>query len=151
MSDPNTLSVREEKFCECVLSGMSYSDAYREAYKPQKASNKTINEKASRLMAQDKIRSWVEDMRARARESYMQQLILNEEGVLQELTRIATGTQEYPSYDMFGNERLRAPSVKQRLDALEMLGKYHKLFADRQLHEGSITIGLSDELSDYAK
>ena len=151
MENPDKLTRRQEIFCEYVVNGKTYSDAYREAYNPKKASNKTINEKASRLMAEDKIRARVESMRAYAREQYMQQLILDEKGVLQELSRIATGTQEYPSYDMFGNERLRAPTVKQRLDALEMLGKYHKLFADRQLHEGSISIMLDDSLEEYSK
>ena len=151
MENPDKLTRKQEIFCEYVVNGKTYSDAYRKAYNPKKASNKTINEKASRLMAEDKIRARVESMRAYAREQYMQQLILNGQGVLEELTLIATGAQKYPTYDMFGKEQMRAPTVKQRLDALELLGKYHKLFTDKTQHEGSISIMLDDSLEEYAK
>tara|TARA_R110000744_G_scaffold143480_2_gene255412 strand:- start:2477 stop:3232 length:756 start_codon:yes stop_codon:yes gene_type:complete len=60
------LSVQQERFCVNAASGVypSASDCYREAYKPKKATDKTIWEKASRLMSEDKVRARIEELRA---------------------------------------------------------------------------------------
>ena len=46
-----TLTPKEEAFCIAVIAGRNPSDAYRTAYRPQRAKAKTIHEMASRLMA----------------------------------------------------------------------------------------------------
>jgi phage terminase small subunit len=46
------LSPKEEAFCLAIVEGLSKSDAYRKAYKSQRAKPKTIHEKASRIMGQ---------------------------------------------------------------------------------------------------
>jgi hypothetical protein len=51
------LTQKEEAFCIAVLAEPSLSDAYRVAYKPQRAKVKTIHEMASRLMAKPKVRA----------------------------------------------------------------------------------------------
>src|SRR5687767_6348029 len=53
----STLSSREEAFCLAIVEGLSESDAYRKAYRPQRAKAKTIHEMASRLMAKHKVRT----------------------------------------------------------------------------------------------
>ena len=49
------LTLKEEAFCVAVFAGQNPSDAYRTAYKPQRAKSKTIHEMASRLMAKRKV------------------------------------------------------------------------------------------------
>jgi phage terminase small subunit len=56
------LSPKEEAFCLAIVEGMSESDAYRKAYRPQRAKAKTIHEMASRLMAKDKVRARVAEL-----------------------------------------------------------------------------------------
>ena len=56
------LSPREEAFCLAIVEGLSESDAYRKAYRPQRAKAKTINEMACRLMAKRKIRARVAEL-----------------------------------------------------------------------------------------
>lgn len=56
------LSPKEEAFCLAIVEGLSESDAYRKAYRPQRAKAKTINEMASRLMAKPKIRARVAEL-----------------------------------------------------------------------------------------
>jgi Phage terminase, small subunit len=53
----STLSPREDSFCLAIVEGLSESDAYRKAYRPQRAKAKTIHEMASRLMAKRKVRA----------------------------------------------------------------------------------------------
>jgi phage terminase small subunit len=51
------LDAREETFCMHILAGKSQTAAYKLAYQPKRAKPKTIHEKASRLMAQGKVRA----------------------------------------------------------------------------------------------
>lgn len=58
-----TLTQKQENFAKAIaLDGMSYSDAYRSAYDTKRMSEKTINEKASRLKDQDKIRTRIKEL-----------------------------------------------------------------------------------------
>ena len=59
------LTPKQEAFVKhIVYDGMTYSDAYRNAYNTEKMSDKTINEKASRLKDQDNIRARIKELRA---------------------------------------------------------------------------------------
>ena len=60
------LTAKQEQFCNNAASGVypSVSDCYRDAYGPITSTEKTLNEKASRLMAMSKIRTRIEELRA---------------------------------------------------------------------------------------
>ena len=58
------LTPKQEDFAKAIaLEGMSYSDAYRSAYDTKRMSDKTINEKASLLKDNDKIRARIRELR----------------------------------------------------------------------------------------
>lgn len=57
------LTPKQEQFAKAIaLDGMSYSDAYRSAYDTKRMSDKTINEKASLLKNQDKVRARIQEL-----------------------------------------------------------------------------------------
>lgn len=57
------LTPKQEQFAKAIaLDGMSYSDAYRSAYDTKRMSDKTVNEKASLLKDQDKIRARIKEL-----------------------------------------------------------------------------------------
>jgi phage terminase small subunit len=59
------LTPKQEKFVKCiVLDGMNYSDAYRNSYNTSGMSDKTVNEKASLLKDNDKIRARIKELSA---------------------------------------------------------------------------------------
>ncbi len=59
------LTPKQEKFVKhIVLDGMNYSDAYRNSYNTSGMSDKTINEKASLLKDNDKIRARIKELSA---------------------------------------------------------------------------------------
>lgn len=61
------LTPKQEAFARAVaLDDMNYSDAYRSAYNAEKMSDKTINERASRLKDESKIRARIEELREEA-------------------------------------------------------------------------------------
>lgn len=57
------LTAKQEKFVQGIIDGMSQADAYRSAYDTSRMSDKTVYEKASRMMSDDKIRARLEELR----------------------------------------------------------------------------------------
>ncbi len=61
----SVLTPKQEKFAKCIaLDGMSYSDAYRSAYDTSRMTDKSINEKASILKDNVKIRARMKELAA---------------------------------------------------------------------------------------
>ena len=59
------LTPKQEAFAKhIVYDRMSYTDAYRSAYNAEGMSDKTINEKASRLKSHDKVRARIKELSA---------------------------------------------------------------------------------------
>jgi hypothetical protein len=58
-----SLTPRQEKFCQEIVAGNTQSEAYREAYKPKNANHDSIHVNASKLMAKTKIQLRVEELR----------------------------------------------------------------------------------------
>ncbi len=63
MSKPTPLTVKQETFCIEVVKQPTYSDAYRIAYNTENFTPKSVNEKASELMADIKIISRVKELK----------------------------------------------------------------------------------------
>lgn len=59
-----TLTPRRERFAQCIASGMSQADAYRASFSVERSTAKTIQEAASRLMKDSKIRARLDELRA---------------------------------------------------------------------------------------
>ena len=57
------LTQRQEDFCLHFVQSDNASEAYRKAFDAPRASAKSINERASRLMATDKIKARIEEIR----------------------------------------------------------------------------------------
>lgn len=61
------LTPKQEKFAQSVaLENMNYSDAYRSAYNTEKMTDKTVNEKASLLKDEGKIKARIKELREAA-------------------------------------------------------------------------------------
>lgn len=139
------LTDKQENFVLALINGKSQREAYRSAYKADRMADKTVDEKASRLFAQDKVRARFEELQAKVRGEAEQRGVASATDVLEELSNIGMGRKEYPGYDMFGNPCYRYPSVTQRTKALELLGKKYGLFSENVKHSG--TIGIENPLA----
>lgn len=84
------LTAKQEKFAQSVaLEDMTYSDAYRSAYDTSKMTDKTVNEKASLLKDEDKIKARIAELRreattpkvmtAQRRKEWLTEVVNNEE------------------------------------------------------------------------
>ena len=57
-----SLTPKQEKFCQCIVDGMSYKDSYKTAYNT-KATDQTIYTEASKLMLREDIQARIKDLR----------------------------------------------------------------------------------------
>ena len=62
------LTAKQEKFCQGVAKGLSYSDAYREAYDTDNMKDETINRKAKELIDNGKIAARLKELRGKIEE-----------------------------------------------------------------------------------
>lgn len=65
-----SLTAKQEKFCQGVAKGLSYSDAYREAYNAEKMKTETVNNSAFKLLKNGEITARVEELKKRALKRY---------------------------------------------------------------------------------
>lgn len=142
------LTNKQEAFVLALIEGKSQREAYRSAYKADRMKDKTVDEKASRLFAEGKVRARFEELQAKVRSEAEQRGVASAADVLEELSDIGLGRKEYPAYDMFGNKFDRYPSVTQRTKALEMLGKKYGLFTDRVQFDGNAQVQIVDDIPE---
>ena len=134
------LTLKQEAFVQGLITGKSQREAYRAAYNAEKMMDKTVDEKASRLLAQGKVRARYEELQERLKKESSSVAIATAKEVLEELTNIAFGRKQYPSSDMFGNEIQVSPTIPQRQKALEALAKHHGLMSDKIEHSGKLEV-----------
>lgn len=78
------LTAKQERFVQCIIEGMSQADAYRTAYETSRMTDKTIHEKASRLMSDGKVRARIAELR----EQMMKPSIMSAQERLEWLTGV---------------------------------------------------------------
>ena len=111
------MTFKQSQFAKLVAEeGMSNTQAYRIAYKPNKnATNKSIHEMSCRVLANVKVQSRIRDIQHEIVKDQRMRTIRREEYVLQRLTEEA----EF------------ADNANSRIRALELLGKTVSLFNDK--------------------
>lgn len=62
MPEQKKLTAKQEKFCQEIVAGKSQADAYRAAFQPKRASNKTIHEEASKIAAMPKVGTRISEL-----------------------------------------------------------------------------------------
>lgn len=142
------LTAKQEKFVLNIIDGMTQADAYRGSYDTSRMTDKTVHEKASRLMADDKVRARLEELRG----MMMKPSIMSAQERLEYLTRVIKGEELEETYDWDNGERVtcNAPAtIKTRLQAIDLMNKMQgeyvqKVEADVK-SEYTINIELSDD------
>lgn len=125
------LTAKQDKFAHSVaLEGMTLSDAYRAAYDTSKMTDKTVNEKASVLAAQDKISARITELR----EQLTSEKIMSAQRRLEWLTEVITDVHEKTE------NRLKAADIMNK-----MQGEYVQKIAAEVQTETTINIELVDD------
>lgn len=124
------LTQKQEVFCQAIIEGKNQADAFRSAYDTSKMKDKTVHEKACRLMADGKVKARIAEMR----EKLLKPSIMTAQDRLEWLTEVIQNTEERTE------NRLKAADIMNK-----MQGEYvTKVEADVK-GDVSINIELSDE------
>jgi phage terminase small subunit len=141
------LTAKQEAFVKNIIDGMSQADAYRSAYDTKRMKDKTVWEKASALMKNDKVTARVKELR----DQMMKPSIMSAQERLEYLTRVIKGEEleKYATY--VDNERVivdQPPSIKTRLDALDIMNKMQGEYKQKIEAEVTNAVNIHIELSD---
>lgn len=82
------LTSKSELFVQELIKGRSQREAYKTAYSTENMKDKTIDEKASRLFAEDKVRARYYELQDRLRKEAEDECIITAKEVLKELVKI---------------------------------------------------------------
>lgn len=124
------LTPKQEKFVQGIIEGKSQADAYRSAYNAKKMTDKTIHEAASKLMADNKIATRVQELRDQLAKS----TIMTAQQRLEWLTELIKSETESTT------DKLRAADIMNK-----MQGEYvQKIEADVK-NDVTINIELVDD------
>jgi phage terminase small subunit len=99
------LTAKQEKFVQNIIDGMSQADAYRNSYDVSRMTDKSIHEKASRLMADVKVRSRLTELR----DQMMKPSIMSAQERLEWLTNLINNEEEGT------NDKLKAIDIMNKM------------------------------------
>ena len=97
------LTDNQERFVQELIKGKSQREAYRTAYPKCKATDKTVDEKASKLFKVDKVRTRYDEIHDRLIQEAEDECIVDAKEVLRELKRI--GFADIKDYLSFRTEK----------------------------------------------
>ena len=116
------LTAKQEQFVKNIIDGMSQADAYRNAYSTENMSDKTVHEKASRLMADGKVRARLKELR----EKLVKPTIMSAQERLEFLSKVISGEKGELVTEIIDGEpkEIEVPaSMKNRLSAIDIMNK----------------------------
>lgn len=124
------LTAQQELFCQKIIEGLTQSDAYRSAYNTERMADKTVWEKASCLMANEKVRARVKELR----DQLASEKVMSAQKRLEWLTELIEG------HCAVTQDKLRAIDIMNK-----MTGEYvTKVEADVK-NDVTINIELTDD------
>lgn len=112
------LNIKQEKFVQGIINGLTQRQAYKDAYNAQYA-DKDIDSKASTLFKLDKVQARYNELLQEMEDK----AIMTAKERMKYLTRIINEQEKEKAYTMFGQEFDKVANFKTKLDAIDMLNK----------------------------
>ena len=152
MMKDGKLTKREEKFCQLVVQGYKFVDAFANAgYKV--TDRNRARQDAYKLKRKPYIAARIEELT----KMDVDETVMKKNEVLKALTIMAKGLAEEENIvaDKNGNYKIvkTKAKCKEQAKALELLGKFYTLFTDKQEVTGNINTNVTfvDDLEDDNK
>jgi phage terminase small subunit len=141
------LTAKQEKFVQCIIEGMSQADAYRAAYDTKRMTDKTVHEKASRMMADGKVRARLTELRA----ELVKPTIMTAQERLEYLTRVIKGEIGEKVPQKVDDEIVEVDvptSLKNKLNAIDIMNKMQGEYVQKVEADVKGEVCINIELSD---
>lgn len=138
-----SLNARQKRFCDEYLISLNATDAAKKAgYK-----GNYVGQNADKLLKNTKIQSYLEKRLAEKESA----LIADQDDILKLLTRIVMGEEQGTALVGVGQGAQEVeqvpPTNTEKIRAAEILGKYYKLFTDRQEIQLTGAVEFIDDIS----
>lgn len=137
------LTAKQEQFVKNIIDGMSQAEAYRNSYETKRMTDKTVWEKASRLMADSKVRARLQELR----DQMMKPSIMSAQERLEYLTRVINGTEPEKELHLVNGEEIEVDvpaSIKTKLSAIDIMNKMQGEYVTKV--EGSLNVSKLEDL-----
>ena len=112
------LNIKQEKFIQNIVNGMSQRQAYKNAYSA-KYSDKDIDSKASNLFNSDKVQTRYKELLKKIED----ESIMSAKERRQWLTKVIKGDIKHTSYDSNGNAYENEAYISDKMKAMDILNK----------------------------
>ncbi|WP_145333335.1 terminase small subunit [Paenibacillus xylanexedens] len=141
-----SLSEQQKRFADYYIETGNATQSYHNA--GYKAKGKSAEVNASRLLANAKVRQYVDELIAKKDAKR----IAKQDEVLEFLTNVLRGEvkEQFPLGMGMGEQSLVKKELdgKDRIKAAELLGKRYALWTDKQQIEGNVGVQIIDDLGD---
>ncbi|OMF17232.1 terminase small subunit [Paenibacillus amylolyticus] len=141
-----SLSEQQKRFADYYIETGNATQSYHSA--GYKAKGKSAEVNASRLLANAKVRQYVDELIAKKDAKR----IAKQDEVLEFLTNVLRGEvkEQFPLGMGMGEQSLVKKELdgKDRIKAAELLGKRYALWTDKQQIEGNVGVQIIDDLGD---
>ena len=127
---PHRLTVKQTNFCRGIAKGLTYTEAYRQAYDCERMKESTIGASACRLAAQPHIIARLLDLEKTEERSAVHSAVWRRSFVLEGLAK----------------EAVEGDTASSRVRALELLGKSQGVDLFTDIKEHRVTTRTSDEI-----
>lgn len=140
------LTPKREAYVQNLIKGMSQREAYKAAFNASRMKDSTIDSNASRLLSDSKVAARYDELQNEVVKASQAAAVASATEVLEEITSIAMGRKKYPVLDMFGKEHDGPVTVPNRVKALELLAKHHKLLTDNVNLTGTAPVQIINDI-----
>ena len=116
------LTAKQEMFAQGILEGKTQAEAYRCAYNCERMKDKTVWEKASRLMAKDDVATRIKELR----DLLAKPSIMTAHERLEYLTRVIKGEELEKVVQVVNGKPIEVdvtPALKTKLNAIDIMNK----------------------------
>jgi phage terminase small subunit len=124
------LSAKQEKFVQCIIEGMSQSDAYRSAYSTKNMTDKSVWESASRVMNDIKVAARIKELR----DKIAQKSIMTAQERLEWLTSLIKSAEETTADKLKASDQMN-----------KMQGEYVQKVQANVTYEDNLKMVMSDD------
>jgi phage terminase small subunit len=139
------LTAKQEQFVKNIIDGMSQADAYRSAYDTSRMKDKTVWERASALMKNNKVATRLKELR----DQLAKPTIMTAQERLEFLTEVIKGTRGEKVVEMVDGEptEIEVPaSMKNRLSAIDIMNKMQGEYTQKIEAEVTNAVNINIEL-----
>lgn len=134
------LTGQQEAFVRALVQGQGRVNAYRSAYQTGRMTDEAVDKRAYTLLLQEKIRARYQELSGVAGRGEGKREVASADSILEELSSIGLGGTGAD------DEGAGAPGIRERLKALELLGKHYRLFVQQEKTSGETGVRIFDDI-----